>query len=503
MCILERSKPRCRSALFLLVGAGLTACTVGPDFTPPEVPKVSQYTAGSLPAQTAEAEGIRQQIQPTAQLPSDWWKLFESPALNNAVADGIEQSPSIASAAANLKEAEDLLRSGQGIFYPQVTGSAGLSRQSPSQFATPLKFKEGTFNLLSLAGTVSYSLDIFGGERRQVEALGAEVEYQRNIARATSLALATNIANAFIALAAYQAELNATNDIIGLEQREVALALVQAKAGTGTYAAELSLQSQLQATEAIIPTLEQKIAQTQDLLAILEGKTPSELHPTSIAFDELSLPRTLPVSLPSSLVRQRPDILEAESLVHAASAKIGVATAAMLPNITLNGTLGYSSTNASSLFSGPSNLWSVGAGLTQPIFEGGALYYQRKAAIDAYQAASADYRQAVLAAFQQVADTLLGLQHDADAVATAQEAVKTAKRSLDLVRVNYTAGIATYSDVLLANTQYGQARISLIQNQASRYQDTVALFAALGGGWWNDSTKSADVATNLSEIAIP
>lgn len=496
MCISAANSSRL-AASFVPALLLLTGCTVGPDFTRPPAPPDSQYTSGPEPA--GAAGGLGQKIDTGALLPNDWWKLLGNSALNDAVAQGLSQSPTIAGATARLKEAQDELRSGQGIFYPQLGASASASREHPSQNATPLHFREGTYNLFTAAATVSYVLDIFGGERRQVEALGAGVDYQENAARAASLTLAANIANAFIALAAYRAQVEATGEIASLQRRQVELARVQAEAGTGTYAAELSLESQLEATEAAIPALEQRISQTLHLIAVLEGKPPSQLSAPAPKFEDLSLPATLPLSLPSSLVRQRPDILEAEALLHAASARIGVATAAMLPNITLGGSAGYSATDTASLFAGPSNLWSIGAGLAQPLFQGGTLYYQRKAAIDAYDAASADYRQAVLSAFQQVADTLRGLQHDAQSVAADERAVKTARRALDLVQANYGAGLATYSDVLLANAQYGQARIALIQSQATRYQDTVALFAALGGGWWNDpATPSAIAASTPS-----
>jgi NodT family efflux transporter outer membrane factor (OMF) lipoprotein len=224
------------------------------------------------------------------------------------------------------------------------------------------------------------------------------------------------------------------------------------------------------------------------LLAVLGGKLPAEVQPPQIQFADLTLPRALPVSLPSALVRQRPDILQAQASLHAASAEIGVATAAMLPSITLDGALGTSSTSISNLMIPSSKLWSVGAGLTQPVFHGGSLWFQRKAALDAYDAAVASYQQTVLSAFEQVADTLRALQHDADALAIDEKALATAKRALDLTQANYQAGLAVYSDVLIANAQYQQLQIVDIQARAARYQDTVALFAALGGGWWNGNS---------------
>jgi NodT family efflux transporter outer membrane factor (OMF) lipoprotein len=486
MCISGRNKRLTRllsgAALFLLAG-----CTVGPDFKTPAPPAVNRYTAESQPQATAPARAVAQTFDPAAALPADWWSLFSAPALNQAVKEALQASPSIASTEATLRQAQDELKSGEGVFYPQVTAGFDVTREHPASNATPLKFQEGTFNLFTLSGGIIYTLDIFGGERRQVEGLGAAVDYQTNVARAAALTLASNVANTLIALAAYRAEIQATEEIVEFEKKQVALAGVQAIAGTQTYAAQLSLQSQLESTKAALPPLNQKVAQAEHLLAVLEGKFPAQSQATSMNFDALSLPQKLPLSLPSSLTKERPDILEAEANLHAASAQIGVATAAMLPNITLNGGAGYSATALSSLFAGPSNLWSLAGGITQPIFEGGTLYYRREAAKDAYDVAAANYQQTVLTAFQQVADTLRALEHDAEALAAQDRVVATAHRSLELVQANYAGGMATYSEVLIADAQYGQARIADIQANASRYQDTVALFAALGGGWWNDS----------------
>ncbi len=489
MCISARNKRLTRlfrgSALLPFIGI-LTGCMVGPDFKTPAPPDVAQYTAGRQPQATAPARDVSQTFDTAAALPAQWWSLFSAPAVNQAVKEALQASPSIAGAQATLRQAQDEFKSGEGVFYPQVSAGLNATREHPSTNATPLKFHEGTFNLFTLSGGVSYTLDLFGGEHRQVETLGAAVDYQKNAARAASLTLAANVANTLIALAAYRAEIQATQEIVDFETKQVALAGVGARAGTATYAAQLSLQSQLESTEAALPLLNQKAAQAEHLLAVLEGKLPAQSQTPAMSFDTLSLPQKLPVSLPSSLVKERPDILEAEANLHAASAEIGVATAAMLPNITLSAGTGFSDTALSSLFAGPSNLWSLGAGITQPIFEGGMLYYRREAAKDAYDAAAADYQQTVLTAFEQVADTLRALEHDAQTLAAQDRAVATARRSLELVQANYAGGIATYSEVLIADAQYGQARIADIQANASRYQDTVALFAALGGGWWND-----------------
>jgi NodT family efflux transporter outer membrane factor (OMF) lipoprotein len=474
-----------RRGLILAGALALAGCTVGPDFTPPSAPDATRYDAAADPAATVAAEGTMQRFAPETALPAEWWQLFRSPALDAMVKQGITDSPTVLSAEATLRQSEHLLRAGEGVFFPQIGADFSATRER----ATPQKLGQGgkgsLFNLFTPEATVSYTLDLFGGERRTVEALAADVEAQRNTARAAYLTLASNIVDTAVAAAAYRAEIDATEEIVTLQREQVKLAEVQATAGTAAYASVLSLEAQLEATEAQLPPLRQKLSQSEHLLAVLTGRLPAEWQPPVLGFADLTLPQDLPLSLPSALVRQRPDILEAEASMHDASAQIGVATAAMLPSITLDGAFGFSNTSAGSLFGTGGKFWSVGADVAQPIFEGGSLWYRRKAAVDAYDAAAANYRQAVLGAFQQVADTLRGLEHDAEALEAESRALDTAGRALKLVQANYAAGLATYAEVLIANAQYHQAQISDIQARASRFQDTVALFAALGGGWWN------------------
>ncbi len=470
----------------------LCGCAVGPDFVRPAAPTVTHYTNGSDSAATAPAEGTTQHFAPGAKVDADWWRLFQSPKLDAVIADALANNPGLAAAQASLQAAQDNLRSGYGVFYPQIGAEFGASRQLTSPLKTGQNVPGSTFNLYSLSGTISYALDVFGGERRAVESLSAQADVQRATEQATYMTLASNIADTVIAEAAYRAEITATNEVIALEKNQLALTRVQARAGTVPYSNVLSVQSQLASYEAAIPALEQKLTQSDDLLATLAGHAPAEWNPPMVELAGLTLPSDLPVSLPSDLVRQRPDILAAEATAHSASAEIGVATAAMLPNFTLSGSYGTNNTTMGSLFAASGNFWSLGANVAQPVFEGGTLWYKRKAAIDNYQQTMALYRQTVLGAFAQVADTLRALDHDAQILAADREAQTTAKAALHLVQTNYQAGLATYLDVIAADAQYHQATINELQAVAVRYQDTVALFAALGGGWWNAQTKSAD-----------
>ena len=466
----------------------LGGCAVGPNFRRPDAPAVSHYAVGADPASTIVAQGTAQKFDRDAPVDADWWRLFQSPQLEAVIREALTHNPGLAAAQASLRASQDNLRSGYGIFFPSVDAEVGAAREryspvtiGPAGQAIP----SSLFNLFTLSSSVSYALDVFGGQRRLVEGLHAEVDMAKADAQATYLTLAANIANTVVAAAAYRAEIVATRQLIELQKQQVDIANVQAQAGTVPYSNVLSLQSQLASYEAMIPQFEQRLAQSDDLLAALAGHVPAEYSPPPVRLNDLVLPGRLPVSVPSDLIRQRPDILAAEATAHAASANIGVATAAMLPSVTLNGGLAAATTSLNNLVPANGHSWSVGAGATAPLFEGGTLWFKRKAAIDDYQQAMALYRQIVLAAFEQVADTLRALDHDAQTLAAEDEALSTAAQALHLVEANYEAGIATYLDVLTADTQFHQAQLADLQAIATRYQDTVALFAALGGGWWN------------------
>jgi NodT family efflux transporter outer membrane factor (OMF) lipoprotein len=296
------------------------------------------------------------------------------------------------------------------------------------------------------------------------------------------------------AAAAYRQQIAVTQEMIGDLREQVRLAELQVQAGTANYAAVLSLRGQLAGVEATLPPLQQKLDQAADLLASLCGRAPGQWQAPALELADLNLPAEIPVSLPSELVARRPDILAAEAQLHAASADIGVATAAMLPSLSLNASYGAGSTSASNLFQSRSAEWSLGADLAAPLFEGGTLWFHRRAAVEAYRQSLAGYQQVVLAAFAQVADNLHALQHDADALYAQQaqrDAVREAQR---LIRVNYQAGVSSYTQVLLANVQRSQAELGYVQSKALRLQDTVALFAALGGGWSEAPQQSTGVA---------
>jgi NodT family efflux transporter outer membrane factor (OMF) lipoprotein len=473
-------------AALCIASAGLlSACAVGPNFHHPPAPAVSHYANGADPVATEPVQGTAQRFDPGAAVAADWWLLFRSPQLDGLIREAIVNNPGLSAAQSNLRASQNNLRSGYGIFFPSIDADAAASRERYSATNIGQNAPSTLFNLFSLSSSVSYALDVFGGQRRLVEGLRAEMDVAHATERATYLALAANIVDTVIAEAAYRAEIEATEEVIELQKQQVRIATVRVEAGTMPLSSVLSLQSQLASYEAAIPQLQQKLVQSDDLLAALAGHTAADWNAPVVQLADLTLPETLPVSLPSDLVRQRPDILVAEAMAHTASANIGVATAALLPSVTLSGGFKLATNSASRLFPANGRSWSVAADATVPVFEGGTLWFKRKAALNEYDRAMALYRQTVLAAFEQVADTLRGIDHDAAVLSAEDRALSSAGEALGLVQANYEAGIATYLEVLNADSQYHQAKIADLQAVAVRYQDTVALFAALGGGWWN------------------
>lgn len=465
----------------------LGGCAVGPDFVRPAPPVADRYTSKPQPATTVMADSQRQRFTPGAAVPADWWQLFGSDPLNGIVQQAMAHNPTLEAAEASLRESQNNLRAGYGVFFPQIGAEVAGGRERTAPLENGIGTQGTVFNLITASGTVSYTLDVFGGKRRTVEGLEAQVDYQRYMTKAAWLTLSANIVNTTIARAAYAAEIRATEQLIELEKQQLEATEAQVRAGTSAYASVLSVRSLIAANQASLAPLKQRISEAEHLLATLEGVPPSEAALPEIDLSSLSLPEDLPVSLPSDLVRQRPDILSFEAQLHVASANIGVATAAMFPSISLTGTYGAGGTSFGNLATDSFRFWSIGPSVTIPLFQGGSLWYGRKAAIDAYQQALADYRQTVLAAFEQVADTLDALDHDAQALQAQVDAERDAGEALAMLQVNYRAGTASYLDVLVADVQYHQASIAYVQAAAQRYQDTVALFVALGGGWWNAS----------------
>ena len=478
----------------------LSACTLGPDFKRPEQPSATAYTAQSLPPATVASDtaagGGSQHFAFNQSLQHDWWTLFHSDPLNQLIEAALRDNPGVASAQATLREAHEQLAAERGAQYPSVTGALQASRQRESSAALAGAPFAETFNLFNASVSVSYAFDLFGGVRRQLESLEAQVDSQEYQLQGTYLTLTSNVVTAAIRVASLRGQLRATHDIEALEVRELDVVERRFKLGAVSRSDVLTQRTALLQTRATVPGLERQLALAEDQLEIYAGRFPSQEQAPEFELETLELPLELPVSVPSEMVRQRPDILAAEALMHSASAQIGVATANLYPQLTLTGSTGLESFKLDKLFSKNAFGWSVGSGLTAPLFDGGTLRARRRAAIAAYEAAAASYQSTVLAAFGNVADALRALDADARALQAQADAQNQARASLDLADKQFNAGALSFLALLSAQQQFQQTRIAVVQAQADRYADTAALFAALGGGWWNRGDAASE--TNSS-----
>jgi len=477
------------TALILGCAATLVGCAVGPNFKPPAAPGADRYTAEALPAATvtaAVAAGDAQRFLVDQDVPSRWWSLFGSAQLDELVEQALRHNPTVQSARAALRQADELTAAQRGSYFPAVQAGYALDRERNSTTLSPtLASGAQYFTLHTAQVSVSYLLDIFGANRRQVESQQALADAQRFELEAAYLTLTSNVVAAAVAEASLRAQITATESIIASERESLQILQRQNALGAVAMLDVMAQESTLASTEAALPNLEKQLAQQRDLLAALAGRFPSEQPEATFELARLTLPRDLPVSVPARLVRQRPDVLAAEAQLHAATAQVGVAIADLLPQITLSAQAGGASTQLQELFAGGSTFWSAGASLSQTLFAGGTLWHRKRAADAALDEAGAQYRAVVLAACQQVADTLRALQLDAAAVVAAARAEHASADTLTATRHNVELGSVSYLSLLAAEQSYQQAALTLIEAQTNRYADTAALFQALGGGWWN------------------
>ena len=462
-------------------------CAVGPNFKRPAAPPVHSYLAEPLPAQTESAAvrgGDAQRFLEGTDIPAQWWTLFQSPALNALVEAAFKKNPSVENAQAALREANENYYAQLGSLLPSVQGSYSFQRQlNPTGTLAPtLSSGEPIFNLHTAQVSVSYVLDVFGGTRREAESLHALAESQRYQLQATYLTLVSNVVTTAVQEASTRAQLAATDQIVQSEREELEILRRQYELGSIALTDVMAQEATLATTEATVPGLKKQLEQSRHALAALAGQLPSESGEEHFELESLRLPADLPVSIAAQLVRHRPDVLAAEAQLHSATAEVGVAIANMLPQITLTGSAGGASTGFNQLLASGNTFWSGGASLTQTLFAGGALLHKEKAARARLDEAGAQYRTAVLTAFQNVADALTALQLDAQALSASVRAEKAAEESLSTVRRNVELGSVGYLALLNAQQTYAQALLNRSQAQANRYADTAALFQALGGG---------------------
>jgi NodT family efflux transporter outer membrane factor (OMF) lipoprotein len=468
----------------------LSGCAVGPDFKQPAAPPVDRITAGPVTRQMAADIPGRQEVIAGGAVPADWWTLFHSPALDSLVREALLANPDLASARAALRIANANAAAERAAFFPGLAASFNASRQKSSNTLSPvLANSQSVFNLYTPQLSISYVPDLFGGTRRAVESAQAVARGQKFALRAAHLTLASNVALAAIQFASLRDQIQAEQKIVDAADRLRQLLQDQLAHGAASKASVSAQDALLGQARMALIALQKQLAQQQDLLAALTGKLPPQFVPPSLSLDDLVLPREVPVSLPADLVRQRPDVRIAEENLHAANAEVGVAIAAMLPNLTLSANAGSAATAIGSLFGPGTGFWSIGAGLVQPLFDGGALLNKKRAAEAALDQAKAQYQSAVITAFQNTADALEAVHYDAEGAAAS--AAANAAAADNFARANHQRefGDIGMPGLLLSQQTYEQAQISLIQARASRYADVVGLFQALGGGWWNDKSE--------------
>lgn len=474
-----------------LVLALLSGCAVGPDFHKPPAPKTERYTKKPLPSSVAVTQNGKKVVQnfnPGSDIPGEWWTLFHSKSLNSLVEQSIKANPNLQAAEQSLLQAMENVGVGEGSFFP--TGTASISTQQQffngAAFGAPQLSSLFTLNTGNVS--VGYTLDIWGGVRRQMESLKAQAEYQRYQLEAAYLTLTSNIVLTAILEASYRSQIDATRQIVDVLQKELDIVKRQFDLGAVPRTAVLTQTTVLDQEKALLPGLEKQLAIERHQMAVYLGRFPNEKIGDDFRLDDLTLPTELPVSLPSKLVEHRPDIRSAEEQLHAASAQIGVAAANMLPQVSLTGN--YGSESLGGYFSPGSQYWAWGPSVSNPLFQEYALYYQKRAAISAFRKAKFQYMNAVLQAFQNVADTLRAIRSDAETLNAQSDSEQAAKESLHIAERQFAIGAISYTDLYNTQRNYQQALINLVQARANQYADTVALFQALGGGWWNLSTPS-------------
>jgi NodT family efflux transporter outer membrane factor (OMF) lipoprotein len=490
--------PRRFSMVALAAPLLTCGCVVGPNFQPPAPPPVSSYTP-KPPETTAAAPDVTggqpQHFVTGTDIPADWWTLFHSRALNALIEQALANNADLKAAQAALLVAHENTLAQHGAYLPQVSAGGTITRQKdPSATLAPVPANNSfAYTLITPSVSVSYTPDVFGLNKRTVEGLAAQERATRYEMIATDITLSANVALAAITEASLEDQIATTNELIGINRQILSLLQFQKSKGYIGGADIAAQQTQLAQLEATLPPLIKQRDQQNDLLAVLTGRYPAQAPAAKFTLASLTLPADLPLSLPSALVEQRPDVLQAEENMHAASAEIGVARANRLPNITLSANAGTNALTIGQIFGPGTAFWNLGAALLAPIFDGGTKLHQERAARYAYQQSAEQYRGTVLTAFQNVADTLVALEQDAKTLQATAKAADAAKASLDISRLQYKDGYAAYLAVLNADQAYQQARLSLVQAEADRFTDTAALFQALGGGWWHraDLTSTA------------
>jgi NodT family efflux transporter outer membrane factor (OMF) lipoprotein len=488
----------------------LASCAVGPDFLSPAAPDAAGYTKEPLTPQTSSANaphGQAQRFDVGRDIAADWWTLFRSPALTALVQQSIRNNPSLQTAIANLRAARQAVYAQEGKFFPLVTANFNPTNQLTPGVLTPvLNSGANPFALYTAQIGVSYTFDVWGLNRRTVEALKAQEDNQRFQIEAAYLTLTSNVVIAAITEASLRGQIEATNELITANSKMLDVLRHRLESGYANRSDVALQEAALAQTRATLPPLRRALAQQRDLLAALAGIFPNQGPVESFRLVDLHLPTDVPVSLPSELIQQRPDIRAAEEQLRAASADIGVAIANLLPNFTISGNIGFVNSALAGLLAPQNLFWLAAANATQTVLDGGTGFHQMQQAKDIYNAMAWAYRGTVIGAVQNVSDALRALQNDAAALKAARDFERASKISYDLGRQQMQGGNANVLLLLTGQATNLQAVIQVVQARAARLADTAALFAALGGGWWNRTVplpeKTLDVGTGQAKPVV-
>ncbi|MBV8653994.1 MAG: efflux transporter outer membrane subunit [Alphaproteobacteria bacterium] len=493
-----------RLGLWCGVAATLAGCTLGPDFSRPQAPGDAAFQDHGVPElAVAGSPEPEQYVALGKRISGDWWHLLQSRALDQVLQEAIDGNRTLVAAQASVEQAREVVKEAEGGLYPQVNFNAGISRQKVNFSSSGLTtFAPVVFNLYQLGPSVDYAVDLWGGVKRTVEQEQALAEFQGYQLDAAYLTLTGNTVAQVIQIAASRAQIRAVESIIADDENNLRLVRIERQVGTVADPDVQLAASQLANDRALLPPLRQQLSVARHALAVLVGKPPVEFDVPDFELDQLTLPLELPVSLPSELVHQRPDILAAEADLHAATAAIGVATAAQYPSVTLSASISQAALNPHTLFTDGANAWSLGGALAAPIFHGGELEAQRKAAEAAYRGTLANYQQTILQSFGQVQDLLQSLAHGAELLDDERQAVEAAQENLRLTRIAFQAGNVGTLQIVETERQYAQALTGYVSAKAQRYQNTAQLFVAMGGGW-RDWRGAADVAAAPAKPTQP
>ena len=487
-------------AALIIVVTTVSGCAVGPQFELPAIPKGASYVDQQFPDATVASPvpgGQAQRFNYGIDVAADWWKLFQSPVITQLVDRALANNPTIPAAEAALRSALETVAAQRAAFLPTLSLALSPTRQKvATALSPPLASGASVYSLHTAQLNIAYAVDVFGGNRRQVESLSAQADYQRFQLEAVRISLTANVVSAVVQMALLRDQIAATEASIRLAGEQLTILRKQLKLGAIAAAGVITQEALEAQTRALLPPLKKQLAQQQDLLAVLTGSAPNELAEVVISLVDLNLPLDLPVSLPSKLVEQRPDVRAAAEQVQVASAQVGVAIVNMLPQLTLSGGLGGAATNVGDVLRSGAGFWSIAAGLVQPIFDGDALLHKKLSAEANHAQALAQYRGVVLSALQNVADVLHTLRYDAEILETTDATVRATLAALQIARRQVELGDLSHLNLLAFEQTYQQNRLNLIQAQASRFADTAALFQAVGGGWWNrDANQTVSAAS--------